>query len=207
MPYIRAVEPADTDSLYRIALLTGASGQDASHLYTDGMLVGHIWAAPYALLEPGSAFVAIDDEGVAGYIVGAADTQAFAARLEAQWWPALRQRYAQPQRQPASAWTADERAAYLIHRPPPTPAAIVGRYPSHLHINLLPRLQGKGMGAQLISHWLTHMCALGSRGVHFGVSPVNFRALAFYRAYGFAELPPDSERPRDPIWFTLAMEG
>ena len=46
---IRAVEPTDVDAIYAIALRTGASGQDATHLYADGKLVGHIWAAPYTL--------------------------------------------------------------------------------------------------------------------------------------------------------------
>jgi hypothetical protein len=44
--HIRAVEPADTGAIYAIALRTGASGQVATHPYTEGKLVGHIWAAP-----------------------------------------------------------------------------------------------------------------------------------------------------------------
>jgi ribosomal protein S18 acetylase RimI-like enzyme len=203
--HIRAAEPTDIDAIYTIALRTGASGQDATHLYTDGRLVGHIWAAPYVLLEPGSGFVVEDEDGVGGYIVGTIDTRAFDARLEAQWWPTLRPLYADPWPKPASQWSADETAGYLIHRPLRTPDSIVEPYPSHLHINLLPRLQGKGVGAVLITRWLDHMRSLGSRGAHFAVSPANARALAFYRAYGFVELPRANARPYEPVWFAMRL--
>ena len=202
---IRAVESTDIDAIYHIALLTGASGQDATHLYGDGRLVGHIWAAPYALLEPGSAFVVVDHEGVAGYIVGALDTRAFDERLEAEWWPGLRSLYADPLPKRASQWSADETAGYLIHHPLRTPDAIVDPYPSHLHINLLPRLQGKGVGAALITRWLDHMRMRGSRGAHFAVSPANTRALHFYRTYGFIELSRENPPPYEPIWFAMKL--
>lgn len=205
MPHIRPVQPADIDALYEIALLTGASGKDATHLYKDGRLVGHIWAAPYAQLEPESAFVAVDDEGVAGYIVGTVDTPAFDLKLEAEWWPGLRPQYADPSPERAAEWNADEIAAFIIHHPRRTPRAIIERYPSHLHINLLPRLQGQGMGAKLMTRWLDTMRGAGSRGVHLGVSPVNDRALGFYRAYGFEELPRENPRPHDPVWFAMAL--
>src|SRR5258706_13095644 len=90
MAEIRPYRPADLEALYDICLKTGDSGQDASPLYRDAKLVGHLYAAPYGVLEPTSAFVVEDQAGVGGYIVGAADTAAFAARAEAEWWPKLR---------------------------------------------------------------------------------------------------------------------
>jgi ribosomal protein S18 acetylase RimI-like enzyme len=203
MPDIRPVVADDVDALYEIALKTGASGADATHVYRDGRLVGHIWAAPYARLEPQSCFAVVDETGVGGYIVGTLDSRAFDARLEVDWWPALRRHYADPPRERAIAWSADETAHYLIHHPQRTPDAIVDVYPSHLHINLLPRLQGRGVGAALITHWLDHMRAAGSAGAHFAVSPANERALAFYRAYGFSELPRRATRLHEPIWFGM----
>jgi ribosomal protein S18 acetylase RimI-like enzyme len=205
MADIRPFGAGDIDALYRIALLTGASGADATHIYRDGRLVGHIWAAPYARLEPQSCFVVVDDAGVGGYIVGTVDTRAFDRRLEAEWWPALRAQYVDPPRDRAIAWSADETAQHLIHHPLRTPDAIVDVYPSHLHINLLTRLQGRGIGATLIRQWVDHMRARGSRGAHFAVSPANERALAFYRAYGFTELPRRATRPHEPIWFGMQL--
>jgi hypothetical protein len=84
---IRPYRPSDLDALYRVCLLTGDDGQDATSLYSDPRLLGHFFAAPYGLFEPALAFVAEDTAGVGGYILGALDTQAFEDRLERTWWP------------------------------------------------------------------------------------------------------------------------
>jgi ribosomal protein S18 acetylase RimI-like enzyme len=202
---IRAARAGDLPALYEIALATGDSGQDAAGLYRDRELVGHLYAAPYAVLEPRSAFVVEDEDGVGGYIVGAADTLAFEARMEAEWWPALRRRYPEPGGDP-HGWDLDEIRAWQIHHPRPPPARITQPYPSHLHINLLPRLQGQGLGRALIDRWLERMRAVGSRGVHLGVSPENHRALGFYRAWGFEEFRFPRPRPEpQTIWFVTTL--
>src|SRR5690242_8122193 len=64
-----------------------------------------------------------------------------------------------------------------------------GRYPSHLHINLVPRLQSGGHGRQLISTLIDALRRHGSRGVHLTVRPTNVRAIGFYRHVGFTQLP------------------
>ena len=61
-------------------------------------------------------------------------------------------------------------------------------YPAHLHIDLLPRLQGKGHGRKLIDTWSECVRALGASGFHLGVGAANTRAVRFYRAYGLEEI-------------------
>jgi ribosomal protein S18 acetylase RimI-like enzyme len=203
---IRDVQPGDLDALYGIALATGDSGQDAAQLYRDPKLVGHLYAAPYAVLVPELALVVEDASGVGGYIVGALDTLAFEARLEAEWWPALRRVYADPTGDPKN-WNLDQLRAYQIHHPRPPPARIADPYPSHLHINLLPRLQGRGLGQAMLDAWLARIAAAGSRGVHLGVSPANHRALRFYRAYGLEQFRFPRPKPDpDAIYFVRAFE-
>ncbi len=63
--------------------------------------------------------------------------------------------------------------SWQIHHPRPTPDRIAGPYPSHLHIDLLPRLQGRGIGRQLIGLWLATVKSLGSTGRILGVGPAN----------------------------------
>src|SRR5262249_371890 len=70
MVEIRAFRPADLEDLYRICLATAGGGDDASARYSDPRLVGHVYAAPYAVLSPFTVFVAEDSHGVGGYIVG-----------------------------------------------------------------------------------------------------------------------------------------
>ena len=175
--------------MYRICLLTGDAGQDATSLYHDPQLLGHIFAAPYGLFEPSRAFVAEDIAGVGGYIVGALDSQAFEERLESDWWPGLRTRYPEPPPGlPAERWTPDQHMASMIHHPWPTPDELARRYPSHLHINLLPRLQASGYGSQLTRTLIAALRDQGSWGVHLHVPRTNRRAAGFYRHIGFTEL-------------------
>lgn len=189
MTRIRPFTTADLDSLYAISLATGDAGQDAAPLHRDGKLIGHIYSAPYGVLAPELAFVAEDDEGVAGYVVGTADTGAFALRLERDWWPALRQLYADPSGTDAAMWTADQRRSFTIHHPDRTPEVVVARFPAHLHMNLLPRLQGQGVGLRLFERWSDAAVGLGVAGVHVGVSPTNERGRGFWQALGFERIP------------------
>jgi len=187
---IRPSRPDDIDALYQICLLTGDVGQDATSLYRDPKLIGHCFAGPYGLFEPSLAFVAEDTAGVAGYVLGALDSQAFEKRLESDWWPQLRDRYPEPGPGiPAQQRTPGQRLAHFIHHPGRTPDELAARYPSHLHIDLLPRLQGRGYGRQLIQTLTAALREKGSRGVHLHVTPGNQRAVSFYRHVGFTELP------------------
>ena len=187
MTEIRPYRPGDLEALYRICLGTGWAGADASARYNDPKLLGHVYAAPYGALRPDCAFVVEDEAGVGGYMLGAADTQVFETQLERDWWPPLRLQYPDPQG-PRDGWSADERLARLIHHPRRTPERVTDDYPAHLHVDLLPRFQGRGLGRTLIDAWLGCVRAMGATGVHLGVAAANERAIRFYRAYGFMEL-------------------
>jgi ribosomal protein S18 acetylase RimI-like enzyme len=187
---IRPYRPGDLDDLYRVCLLTAASGQDATSLYRDPLLPGQVFAAPYGLFEPALAFVATDAGGVGGYILGALDSHAFERRLERDWWPRLRGRYPDPP--PGTAQrpqTPDQEIAYLIHHPLHASDELADRYPSHLHVDLLPRLQGRGQGRLLMSRLTAELRRRGSRGVHLHVTADNHRAASFYLHLGFSRLP------------------
>jgi ribosomal protein S18 acetylase RimI-like enzyme len=201
---IRPYRDSDLDDLYRICLLTGDSGQDATSMFDDPRLLGHVFAAPYGVFEPSLAFVAEDEVGVGGYIVGALDSRAFEQRLEAEWWPALRERYPAP---PAGLvpdqpdqWTPDQRLAGLIHDPLTAPDELAADYPSHLHINLVPRLQSQGLGRQLMTTLIRALREGGSPGVHFFVRPANQRAAGFYRHLGFTMISAEG-----PVIFAMDL--
>lgn len=169
--------------------------------------MGHIYAAPYAILEPGLSLVAEDDEGVAGFVVGTRDTASWETRLEQDWWPSLRRRYADPDKTEIAGWTHDQRRIFMIHHPTPTPIAVVQSYPAHLHMNLLPRLQGQGMGLRMFETWLAVARARGIEAMHVGVNRSNARALHFWLKLGFAELAFDGAAEGRTTWMGRRVNG
>src|SRR6266508_3691476 len=90
---IRPYRSDDLDALYDVCVRTADKGDDLTGHLVDPMLPGHVYAGPYGVFEPESAFVVADAEGVGGYVIGTTDTSAFEARLEAEWFPSLRAKY------------------------------------------------------------------------------------------------------------------
>jgi GNAT superfamily N-acetyltransferase len=200
MVNVRPLQPCDIDALYAISLATGLAGGDASSLYGDQKLIGHIYSAPYAVLQPDLCLVAEDEAGVAGFVVGTADTSAWERRLEREWWPRLRQQYPAPDPVRMAEWSHDQRRVSLIHNPQPVPAAVVQSYPSHLHMNLLPRIQGRGTGARMFAAWLSLAASRGIGSMHVGVNRLNTRAVRFWYRVGFVELDIPETRSGRTIW-------
>lgn len=200
MVTLRLFQPDDLSDLYAISLATGHAGGDASRLYRDPELIGHIYSAPYARLAPHLALVAIDEQGPAGFAVGTLDTQAWEDTLERLWWPALRERYPIP-KAPDGDETPDQRRIAMIHRPEPVPPSIAEAYPAHLHLNLLPRVQGRGLGSALLRAWLD---LAGPPAVHVGVNTGNSAAVGFWRARDFHGLEGPAGRT---IWLGREAGG
>ena len=197
---IRLARPPDLDALYAICLATGDSGEDATNLYADPRLIGHLYVGPYAVLEPELALVVEDREGVAGYVLGAADTARFEDRLELEWWPALRTQYADPMGSDPSAWSPDQRLAAQIHRPGRTPPSMMKRFPAHLHLDLLPRMRGKGAATALLEACFARVKQSGVNAVMLGASRANDRGVRFWRRSGFVEIDSRNLEPDGTIW-------
>jgi GNAT superfamily N-acetyltransferase len=197
MVTVRPYQSGDIEALYHICLVTGDAGKDASPLHSDGQLVGHIYSAPYGVIEPEHVFVAEDDAGVAGYVVGAFDTNAFAQRLERKWWPALRARYAD-----AKGLTEGDRGRVAtIMRPSQAPADIVAEYPAHIHMNLLERLRGQKVGTRLLNQWVETAKAGGVEAIHLGASAANTGGCAFWQAGGFTPIRTEG----GTVWFGMKL--
>ena len=76
----------------------------------------------------------------------------------------------------------------MLHAPHLAASEVLERYPSHLHIDLLPEVQGRGWGRRMMTAMEELLAAAGSHGLHFGTSVRNARAIAFYRHLGYEEL-------------------
>jgi len=174
----------DLPGVYRVCLLTGAAGADATALHDDPDLLGHLWAGPYLAFPDAVTRVLRDEHGVAGYCLAVPDTRAYEQWVEQVWLPPLRARH------PLGSGSTPADAAVVEHlqRPTVADAGLLVAHPAHLHVDLLPRLQGQGWGRRVVESVLEGLTAAGATGVHLGVDEGNTGAQRFYERLGFTEL-------------------
>ena len=184
MADIRPYRSGDRDAVYEICLKTGKSGEDATGWLDNDDVLPDIYALPYVDLAPETAFVVDVDGRAHGYILGVADTAAFVERLRTQWLPGFEAKY------PLTGDdTPTQRFVRDARRPERMLIPELDDYPAHLHIDLLPDLQGQGFGRMLVRTLTTELRSRGVPGVWLEYGADNVNAGAFYRRLGFTPLP------------------
>jgi ribosomal protein S18 acetylase RimI-like enzyme len=186
MPRLRPFRSGDETALAEVCLRTADAGEDATGVLDDDGLWAELFVLPYVARHPDLAVVAeTDDDRVAGYIVGTPDTDAFEKWFRAEWWPRFAERW------PAPATEATRQDGLLGYAYARGGIAVpwAGEYRAHLHIDLLPELQGQGVGRQLIRRFVDALRRRGVPGLHLVATADNAGALAFYPRVGFTALP------------------
>lgn len=185
---MRAARPEDQAAAYYVCLKTGDHGRDGESFYRDDPdALGRIFVGPYLKLEPELSLLLEDADGVCGYALAALDSRDFYARYDSEWRPALCQQFSLPTGDPAR-WTRAQHVHSWYHRPEYFLPEPYESYPSHMHIDLLERARGQGLGRAMMEQLMHKLRDLGSPGGHLGVSAVNTGAQTFYRHLGFSEL-------------------
>ncbi|MFF6783588.1 GNAT family N-acetyltransferase [Streptomyces sp. NPDC012510] len=185
-PAVRPYRPEDHDALHDICVRTAHNGGDSRPVYTDPDIFPATFATPYAHLEPELTFVLDDGRGQAvGYILGTADTAAFARDFREKWLPRVRDRFPPPLDPPT---TPDEEIVRLLHHPDRMVLPELAPYPAHLHIDLLPAWQGRGHGRTLMHTFLQALHTRSVPAVHLSMVTTNTPARAFYDRLGFHEI-------------------
>ena len=182
---VRKFQEEDRSGLYHVCLATGDSGANALDLYNQKEMLGEIYVGPYLTFQPDLSFTLIQD-GVAGYALAALDTSSFENTLSNEWWPLILEKY--NGRSPENFNEREKNLYSYIQNPPLRSKEIVGQYPSHLHIDLLEKAQGRGIGKAMMLVVLETLRAQGSEGVHLGMGAQNARAFIFYTKLGFTLL-------------------
>jgi GNAT superfamily N-acetyltransferase len=97
----------------------------------------------------------------------------------------------------------------MIHHPAKTPPAVAGAYPAHLHMNLLPRSQRRGVGSKLLGVWLERASSVGGHAIHVGVNRANGGATRFWASHGFRQLTLAGQIDGRTLWMgrTPALGG
>lgn len=185
---IRLARPDDRPGAYHVCLKTGNFGQDGEPFYReDPDALGRIFVGPYLAFEPELSLILEDEQGICGYALGAFDSRTFFARYEAEWRPALGAEFPAPAGDP-TRWTRVQQVHQWYHAPDYFCPEPYDTYPSHLHIDLLLRAQGRGWGRRLLEQVMDKLRERGSPGAHLGVSALNTPAFGFYQRLGFQEL-------------------
>ena len=179
----RAGTVHDLPGVYRVCLLTGALGKDARPLHDDPDLLGHVWAGPYLAFPDAVTRVVHDDPA---WPATASPCPTPGVR---DWLATCGSRRCAPATRSAAGRPRPTAAAVeRLHHPPSADAALLGDHPAHLHVDLLPRLQGRGWGRRVMDEVLDGLAAAGAPGVHLGVDEANTGAIAFYERLGFGGL-------------------
>ncbi len=185
---IRPATPADQAGTYYVCLKTGNFGKDGEPFYRDDPdALGRIFVGPYLVYEPEYSLVLEDKDGICGYAFGSFDSKAFYARYEKEWRPKLCAQFPMPTGDPAT-WTRAQTVHSWYHSPDYTMPEPYAVYPSHLHIDLMDRAQGRGFGRRMIEMIMEKLRQNGSPGAHLGVSMLNTPAYGFYIRLGFKDL-------------------
>ena len=182
---VRKFQEEDRPGLYHICLATGDSGANAVHLYNQKDMLGEIYVGPYLSFQPDLSFTLIQD-GVAGYALAALDTTSFENTLSNEWWPLILEKYSN--RSPENFNEREKNLFRYIQNPPLRSKEVINQYPSHLHIDLLEKAQGRGIGKAMMLLLLETLREQGSTGVHLGMGARNDRAFIFYTKLGFTLL-------------------
>jgi GNAT superfamily N-acetyltransferase len=202
---IRPAQPGDESGAYYVCLKTGDHGQDGEPYYReDPDALGRIYVGPYLALEPELSLILDDVNGICGYAFGAFDSRDFYARYDAEWRPNLSERFPDPTGDPAR-WTRVQQVYHAYHHPEYFCPEPYDRFPSHLHIDLLPRAQGRGNGRRMLEQIMDTLRSRGSPGAHLGVSALNTRALGFYRRLGFRELTEDGSGASRTVYMGIQL--
>jgi GNAT superfamily N-acetyltransferase len=185
---IRKAILSDLPYLYDICLKTGDEGKDASALFKDPYLIGHYYAAPYLSYQKSICYVAEYECRPQGYILSVPDTAAFNQWMEEYWLPPLRNNFSKYLIEPCS-----EKEKMILsrinkkHYPiDTTNQSLLKHYPAHLHIDLLPNMQGKGIGKILMNNLFDELIKQDVSGLSFGVGMKNKGAITFYQKFGFS---------------------
>jgi GNAT superfamily N-acetyltransferase len=185
---IRPAHPGDEPGAYYVCLKTGDFGKDGEPFYReDPDALGRIFVGPYIKFEPDLSLILEDSQGICGYAFAAFDSREFFDRYEKEWRPQLTAKFPEPTSDPPT-WTRVQTVHSWYHHPDYFTPEPYAEYPSHMHIDLLPRAQSRGFGRRMMEHLMDKLRARGSPGAHLGVSGLNFPAQAFYKKIGFHEL-------------------
>jgi GNAT superfamily N-acetyltransferase len=161
-------------------------GAPASEVWGHHASLAEVYLTPYLDREPASTFVVTADGRPVGYLAGCVDDAAFPseeARTEAAMKKYGLWRMSGPRRFFLRA--AVDLTICTVRRIPVARGLSDPRWPSHLHLDLMPVARGTGAAGDLMELWFERLREVGSPGCYLQTSYENPRAIAFFERAGF----------------------
>jgi ribosomal protein S18 acetylase RimI-like enzyme len=204
---IRLARPDDQAAAYDVCLKTGDHGRDGEPFYRDDPdALGRLFVGPYLAYEPELSLVVEDGRGVCGYALAARDSRTFYAQYDRHWRPKLCQQFPRPSGD-AAKWTRAQTVHSWYHQPDYYCPEPYETYPSHMHIDLLERARGQGIGRRMMEQLMDALQQRGSPGAHLNVSVLNTPAMRFYGRLGFHELARTGTTTRGSVFLGKVFES
>jgi ribosomal protein S18 acetylase RimI-like enzyme len=183
---VRPYDVADRDELVGVVFEAAGEGAPSSEVWGHHASLAEVYLTPYLDLEPESVFVVTVDGRPAGYLAGCVDEASFPSEEE-RTSAAIRKyrllRMPGPRRFFLRA--ALDTALLKLRRVPTAGELTDPRWPSHLHIDLMPEARGSGAATGLMELWFARLREVGSPGCYLQTSAENTRAVAFFERVGF----------------------
>lgn len=172
MPIIRTARKADLADAEYICIQT-AGGILRKNKKME-KITALMFSTYYINEETEHCFVLEDNGNAVGYILCAPSAKRFAKRYRKDNLKKIADL--------SALW------AFFAFFTPVKYSLLGGKYPAHLHIDILEKYQSSGYGKQLMSALLKHLKESGVKGVMLSCSADNSRAIAFYKKFGFKKI-------------------
>lgn len=186
---IRQCIEDDLAAIADICYKTGFMGEDltGSGRFNDKILFSYLFCLYYPLYEIDNCFVALDDDknGIVGYILGSRNTIEQEKRFTRKMVSRIVFRmcthtiFFHPESFSAVLSFMKSLELKEIEK------TVYTKYPAHLHMNILPEYQKRGIGSMLIHTFEEYMNDKEVTGVHIWTSNKNVKAVPFYSKQGY----------------------
>lgn len=169
MIYIRKYKDKDRENLHRICVETSLLPTET---YKDKGFLYLMYNDYYTEAEPDNCIIATDenDEAV-GYVICAENFDRYYKVFSKLYLPEIRSL--------GMNYYIASLGEIFVHR------IFSKKYPAHLHIDILPVCQGKGVGTALINELKDNLSQKGVHSVMLSCGMNNTKAIRFYKKNGF----------------------
>ncbi|MBN1328140.1 MAG: GNAT family N-acetyltransferase [Candidatus Heimdallarchaeota archaeon] len=198
---IRKAQKTDEKELLNICFITG--DPFLKKVFPKCHLFGLFWCIYYVRYETDNCFVAVDPEkkNIVGYILSTLDTIKQKKDFKIKF---IKEINSQIKLLPRNKIRAKIVANFIINRRiTKKKKEFLETYPAHLHIDILPDYQRKGLGHKLMDVLENHFKENKVKGYHLEVSSKNITGINFYKKYDLNFI----SKNRYTIMFTKKLNG